>query len=150
MVRVTSESPPALGGVVATVPDTEVSNGVVGIPAVGGGEVEGVADVGVPEYEVAAAPESWARRAEDVPARWDHPGLRGPATAKAAITSRTAAPATAPPSRQLTERARPAARRHATAAATEPVHTTNTSVAPGRRASDPEPRPWTTAIGQQA
>ena len=29
------------------------------------------------------------------------------------ITSRTAAPATAPPSRQLTERARPAARRHA-------------------------------------
>ena len=107
-------------------------------------------DAGAEEYEAEAEPDSWARRAEEVPARWDQPGRSGPAAAKAVITISTAAPATAPPSRQVTERAHPAARRQATAAATAAVQRTNTIIAPGSRASEPEPRPWSTAIGQQA
>ena len=85
-----------------------------------------------------------------MPARWDQPGRSGPTTAKAVITTSTAAPATAPPIRQVTERAHPAARRQATAATTAAMQRTNTSIAPGSRGSEPEPRPWSTAIGQQA
>ena len=66
------------------------------------------------------------------------------------MTTSTATPVTAPPIRQVIERAHPAARRQATAAATAATQTTNTSIAPGSRGSEPEPKPCITAIGQQA
>ena len=37
------------------------------------------------------APDSWASRAEDVPARCDQPGRSGPTSAKTAMTPTTAA-----------------------------------------------------------
>jgi hypothetical protein len=146
----TSASPSAPGADVATVPETVVSKGAVGMPEFAGEAVEGVLDVGAEEYDAEADPDNWARRAEEVPDRRDQPDRSGPAAANAVITTSTAAPATAPPSRQDTERAHPAARRQATAAVTAAVQTTNTSIAPGRRGSEPEPKPWTTAMGQQA
>ncbi len=97
--------------------------------------MDGVDEAAAPEYEAVAEPDSWASKAEEVPARWDQPGRSGPARAKAAITMSTAAPSRPRRAASSTERARPAARRQATAAATEPVQRTNTRSprAAGRR-----------------
>ena len=133
MTRVTTASPCASGGDVASVPETIVSKGAVGIPDAGAEEVDGVLGAGAEEYEAEADPDNCARRVDDVPALWDHPGRSGPAAAKTAIITSTAIPATPPLMRQVTERAHPAARRQATAAATAAVHTTKTSIAPGSR-----------------
>ena len=140
-------SPFALGPLVETDPVTVVLKGTDGSPDADAALV-GVLDDAWRLYVVVAEPASSARSLGDVPERCDHPARSGPATAKTEMPWTTNATASPPSNRQEADGARPAARRHITAAATDPTHATKTRSAPGRRESEPEPRPWTTAIGQ--
>ena len=82
MARVTTASPWASAGDVATVPETLVSKGAAGMPEATASWSGGVVEAGAEEYDAEADPESWDSRAAEVPALWDHPGRSGPASGK--------------------------------------------------------------------